>query len=84
MGQSAPTTQKSNLLPYDYVKANQIIAIEEAEGCRVISTAAISIETYHELSRYLNQDFKMEICDADRFDELLTGIFSTGNGSATL
>lgn len=81
MAQSASTTQKSNLLPYDYVKANQIIALEEAEGCRVISTAAISIETYHELSRYLNQDFKMEICDADRFDALLTGIFSTGNGS---
>ena len=59
MAQLASTTQKSNLLPYDYVKANQIIALQEAEGCRVISTAAISIETYHELSRYLNQDFKM-------------------------
>ena len=83
MAQSASTTQKSNLLPYDYVKVNQIIALQEVEGCRVISTATISIETYHELSRYLNQDFKMEICDADRFDELLTGIFSTDNGADT-
>ncbi|MBT87857.1 MAG: type II/IV secretion system protein [Gammaproteobacteria bacterium] len=84
MEQSEPRQEKKNLLPYDYVKANQIFAFQEEDYCRVISTAVISIETYHELTRYLNQDFKMEICDADDFDELLTNVFSTGDGSDTL
>jgi general secretion pathway protein E len=80
-----PTKIQSNnhsLLPYDFVRVKSIIALEDNDGCKIFSQEKISIEIYHELSRYLNRDFELEICDSEQFNQLLTKVFSTENNSA--
>jgi len=73
-----------SLLPYDYVKSRQIIAFQENGHCLVLSTAPIDLKTYHELSRYLEQNLKVEDCDHETFDQLITQVFSGENESGLL
>ena len=70
-----------SLLPYDFVREKNIIALESNNGCIIFSPERVSIEIYHELARYLNRDFALEICDSEQFNQLLTKAFSTENDS---
>ena len=70
-----------SLLPYDFVREKNVIALESNSGCTIFSPERVSIEIYHELARYLNRDFALEICDSEQFNQLLTKAFSTENNS---
>ena len=72
---------KDSLLPYDFVKTRQIIAFQENGHCLVMSTSPINLTTYHELSRFLGQDLKLQDCDHETFDQLMTQVFSGENES---
>ena len=43
---------KFKLLPYDFIKENQIIASQTSEGFEVISPNKITPALYHELFKY--------------------------------
>ena len=73
-----------SLLPYEFVKSRQIIAFQENGHCLVLSTSPINLNTYHELSRYIGQDLKLEDCDPETFDQLITQVFSGENESSIL
>ena len=53
--------EKFKLLPYDFIKENQIIASQSADGFEVISPNKISSAIYHELYKYLKKDFNLKI-----------------------
>ena len=84
MSGSISSEHTKSLLPYDYVKSRQIIAFQENGHCLVLSTAPIDLKTYHELSRYLEQNLKVEDCDHETFDQLITQVFSGENESGLL
>ena len=71
----------NNLLPYEYVRTNKIIAIEEDEGCKVFSQVDITTDIYYELKRFLDLDFKIELCTSEHFNSLLTKVFSSEDNS---
>ena len=48
---------KSDILPYDFVRENQVIASETKDGYIVISPNKLSISIYQELQRFLNSNF---------------------------
>ena len=45
--------EKFNILPYDFVKENQIIASKDPDGYEIISPNKISPDLYHELFKFL-------------------------------
>ena len=49
--------EKFNILPYDFVKENQIIASKDPDGYEVISPNKISPDLYHELFKFLKTEF---------------------------
>ena len=70
---------KSDVLPYDFVKENEVIVSETEHGYLALSPYQLTITLYHEIQRYLKSDFKFEICSSDKFNELLTNSFSSTN-----
>ena len=81
MNDAVTNETKDSLLPYDFVKTRQIIAFQENGHCLVMSTSPINLNTYHELSRFLGQDLKLQDCDHETFDQLMTQVFSGENES---
>ena len=81
MQQNQIKSNSNSLLPYDFVREKNVIALESNNGCKIFSQEKVSLELYHELSRYLNRDFELEICDSEQFNQLLTKVFSTGNNT---
>ena len=81
MQQNEIKSNNNSLLPYDFVREKNVIALESNNGCTIFSPERVSIEIYHELARYLNRDFALEICDSEQFNQLLTKAFSTENNS---
>ena len=73
--------EKFKLLPYDFIKENQIIASQSADGFDVMSPNKISSAIYHELYKYLKKDFNLKICSTDKFNELLTNTFTIDDAS---
>ncbi|NCX25122.1 MAG: type II/IV secretion system protein, partial [Proteobacteria bacterium] len=73
--------EKSKVLPYDFIKENQVIASETADGYEVISPTKITPTIYHELYKYLKKDFTLNICSSDKFNELLTNTFTIDDAS---
>ena len=53
---------KSDVLPYDFVKDNEVIALNTENGFVVSSPKQLSKEIYNEIQRYLNSSFKFELC----------------------
>ena len=49
--------EKFKVLPYDFIKENQIIASQTSNGFEVISPNKITPALYHELFKYLKKDF---------------------------
>ena len=67
---------KSDVLPYDFVKDNEVIALNTEDGVIVSSPKQLSKEIYSEIQRYLNSSFKFELCEPEKFNEILTNSFS--------
>ena len=66
---------RTDLLPYDFVRTNEVIVIEEEDEYLIISTKNLSMQTYHELQRHLRASFEFKICDSATFNEVLTTSF---------
>ena len=73
--------EKFNILPYDFVKENQIIASKDPYGYEVISPNKISPDLYHELFKFLKTEFTFKQCSSEEFNELLTNTFSADDTS---
>ncbi len=73
--------EKFNILPYDFVKENQIIASKDPDGYEVISPNKISPDLYHELFKFLKTEFTFKQCSSEEFNELLTNTFSADDTS---
>ena len=67
---------KSDVLPYDFVKENEVVASKIDNGYLVKSPKMISLNIYHEIQRYIDSNFIFELCDTDEFNEILTSSFS--------
>ena len=67
---------KSDVLPYDFVKENEVIALHTKEGIIVSSPKHLSKEIYNEIQRFLKSSFKFELCEPEKFNEILTSSFS--------
>ena len=70
-----------DIFPYDFVKENQVIANKTEDGYEVISPNKISPNLYHEIYKFLKNEFTLISCEADKFNELLTNTFSINNAS---
>ena len=70
---------KSDVLPYDFVKENNVIASKTKNGYLVTSPRKLSKNIYQEVQRYLNSSFKFELCDPGKFNEILTNSFAATN-----
>jgi len=70
-----------DIFPYDFVKENQVIANMTKDGYEVISPNKISPDLYHEIYKFLKNDFILTLCNAENFNELLTNTFSVNNTS---
>jgi general secretion pathway protein E len=81
MSSSSIDIETFNVLPYDFVKDNQIIASHIKDGYEVVSPNKITPTLYHELYKYLKKDFIFNQCSSDEFNELLTNTFSVNNTS---
>ena len=47
----------SNLLPYDFVKENDVLAFNDGSIFSVISPNTLTDDIYHELQRFLKSNF---------------------------
>ena len=81
MSSSSIAKEKFNILPYDFVKENQIIASQKTHGYEVVSPNKMTPTLYHELYKFLKKDFVFNQCSADQFNEILTNTFSIDNTS---
>jgi general secretion pathway protein E len=84
MSSSSKDTENFNILPYDFVKENQIIVSKNAEGLTAISPNKIAPSLYHELYKFLKKDFVFNQCSSDEFNELLTNSFTVDNSSSDI
>ena len=57
----------SNLLPYDFVKENNVLAFDENGKKNVISPNNLSIELFHEIQRFLKSSFIFSLFVSPRF-----------------
>ena len=71
-------------LPYDFVRENEIIIVNEDGNYKVITPKNISLPLYHEIKRYLINSFNIEICSPDEFNELLTSTFSNDSSNSDI
>jgi|TARA_B100001939_G_scaffold78821_1_gene66736 general secretion pathway protein E len=73
-----------NLLPYDYVKINRVIAFTKNGTNRVISEKNISGLLSRELWRHFNGKFNSEVIVQEAFNKALTEIYSLTKNSSEL
>ena len=52
---------KSDVLPYDFVKENEVVASKIDNGYLVKSPKMISLNIYHEIQRYIDSNFIFEL-----------------------
>ena len=74
----------TNILPYDFVKENDVLAFNEGDSFSVISPNSLSDNIYHEIQRFLKSNFSFSLCKSDYFNDLLTSSFSINNDSTSL
>ena len=79
MSNSIKENLKTNIFPYDFVKENEVIAFQNGKGIVVSSPKPISLNIYQEIQRFLNSDFKVELCDSNKFNEILTNSFTSSD-----
>ena len=74
----------SNILPYDFVKENNVLAFSDGDSFSVISPNNLSDDIYHEIQRFLKSNFSFSLCKSDYFNDLLTSSFSINKDSTSL
>ena len=74
----------SNILPYDFVKENDVLAFSDGDSFSVISPNNLSDDIYHEIQRFLKSNFSFSLCKSDYFNDLLTSSFSINKDSTSL
>ena len=74
----------TNILPYDFVKENDVLAFNDGDSFSVISPNSLSHDIYHEIQRFLKSNFSFSLCKSDYFNDLLTSSFSIKNDSTSL
>ena len=79
MSETEAENYKTDILPYDFVKENEVIVSETEHGYLALSPYKLTITLYHEIRRFLKSDFKYEICSSEYFNEILTNSFSSTN-----
>ena len=72
MSETEAENYKTDILPYDFVKENEVIVSETEHGYLALSPYKLTITLYHEIRRFLKSDFKYEICSSEYFNEILT------------
>jgi general secretion pathway protein E len=65
-----------NLLPYDFVKLNKIIAFSNNDKNSVFSQGPISSILRRELRLHFGDDFSSEFVDEDVFNKILTKVYA--------
>ena len=75
---------RKDLLPYDFVRSNEVIVTENEGNYLIISTKDPSRQIFEELQRHLRSSFEIKICDASTFNEILTNSFSITNHDGNL
>ena len=73
-----------NILPYDFVKENDVLAFNDGNSFTVISPNNLSNDIYHEIQRFLKSNFTFSLCNANYFNDLLTNSFSINKDSTEL
>ena len=63
MSNSIKENINTDIFPYEFVKENEVIAFQNGEGIVVSSPKPISLNLYQEIQRFLNSDFRFELCD---------------------
>ena len=56
---------RSDVLPYDFVKDNEVIALNTENGVIVSSPKQLSKEIYNEIQRYLKMNYFSSICHSN-------------------
>ena len=74
----------SNILPYDFVKENDVLAFSDGDSFSVISPNNLSDDIYHEIQRFLKSNFSFSLCKSDYFNDLLTSSFLINKDSTSL
>jgi len=74
----------SNILPYDFVKENDVLAFSDGDSFSVLSPNNLSDDIYHEIQRFLKSNFSFSLCKSDYFNDLLTSSFSINKDSTLL
>ena len=75
---------RKDLLPYDFVRSNEVIVTENEGNYLIISTKDPSRQIFEELQRHLRSSFEIKICDPSTFNEILTNSFSITNHDGDL
>jgi len=71
-----------NLLPYDFVKINRVIAFTDNGRNKVITEKNVSGLLSRELWRHFNGKFTLEILGQEEFNKSLTEIYSLKKNSS--
>ena len=79
MSDSIKENIQTNIFPYDFVKENEVIAVQNGKGIIVSSPKPISLNIYQEIQRFLDAEFTFKLCDPDEFNEILTNSFTTSD-----
>ena len=74
----------SDILPYDFVRENEVIASFSDKGYELISPYVLKPCLYHEIQRYLKTSFTFKVCEPSVFNELLTNSFSINSTSSDI
>ena len=74
----------SDILPYDFVRENEVIASFSENGYELISPHFLKPSLYHEIQRYLKTSFSFTVCEPSVFNELLTNSFSINSTSSDI
>ena len=49
----------SDILPYDFVRENEVIASHSEDGYELISSKKLTPVLYHEIKRYIKSDLSL-------------------------
>ena len=79
MSDSIKENIQTNIFPYDFVKENEVIAVQNGKGIIVSSPKPISLNIYQEIQRFLESEFTFKLCDPYEFNEILTNSFTTSD-----
>ena len=68
--------ERLSILPYDFVKQNNIFGIDNNGEIKIYSTSELSFDIHQELLRYIGKSFEVEICNGEELNNLITSNFS--------